>query len=74
VEKVSQLIPIDEELKKLKEFDGDLKDVSETEQYLLKLIKIQRIKERLSCFIFKLSFDEDFRNKFQKIKQFHEPF
>jgi hypothetical protein len=45
-----------------------MKLVSNAEKFLIELIKIIRVKERINCLLFKIAFNLEYNEYFNKIK------
>ncbi|KAJ5075930.1 protein diaphanous [Anaeramoeba ignava] len=51
-------IPTDEEMESLKNFEGDKNDLFESEQFLLEIIQVPRLKQRIESMFFKKQFPQ----------------
>ena len=68
--KLQMMIPEDEEIGLVRDFDGDKKMLGKVEKFFLEMARIPRLKMRLDCASVLLQFDTDFELLVQKKELF----
>lgn len=60
IQKLQRISPNLEETEKLNAFKGATSELSNIEQFLINLIQVPSLNERLECMLFKNKFDNEF--------------
>jgi len=68
--KLQMMIPEEEEINTINDFEGDKKMLGKVEKFYLEMVKIPRLKMRLDCVSITLQFDENFQLLQEKLQKF----
>ncbi|KAF2076725.1 hypothetical protein CYY_001982 [Polysphondylium violaceum] len=56
---LQQIVPTAEEEEKLKNYDGDKSQLPFVDQFLIEILKVSKIRQRLECIMYKITFDSN---------------
>jgi diaphanous 1 len=60
IQKLQKISPNGDEMEKLLSYKGNLSELSNIEQFLIQLLQVPSLNERLECMLFKNKFDYEY--------------
>jgi hypothetical protein len=72
ISKIQMMIPEEDEIGLMNDFDGDIAMLAKVEKFYVEMVKIPRLKQRLECAAFNLSFDENLQILQNKLDAFNK--